>query len=287
MLVYHEQEFPIILFSDECRVCNLPDNKSRWVLVNDFRESQCAEYSSYKFGTMMWATIGIDFKSKLIFPKGKINEKIYRKCLKDSHIFEEADDKLGKFKYIFQQDGATSHTTPKSYKFIERKARVLYGWPPNSPDLSPIEMVWGILKNRLADVNPQPTNQEELEHCLFILWENLEQDLINDLVRTFYSRLKMCRDVFGASISHFLSSGRKEIKETDIFDRDHIPHLMTNEENLLLYETNHSNKHKWKKISNLLKNNFDIPPASVKSKVIEIERKLSDVKYHPEKYAHI
>lgn len=280
MLLYHEQLLPIILFSDECRVYSLPDNKSRWILTNDFREEQCAQYSSYKFGTMMWATVGFNLKSKLMFPKGKINEKIYRKCLKDSQIFEQAD-------HIFQQDGATCHTTSKTNKFIERRAKVLYGGPPNSPDLSPIEMLWAILKNRLTDLHPQPTNQAELEECLLILWEGLDQELRNELVLTFHYRLQMCKDVFGASISHFLSSGRKEIRETDIFDREHIAHILSKEQNFHLYELNLKMKNRWKKISNSLKNDFDIPPSSIKSKIIEIERKLSDNKFHPEKYEHI
>lgn len=127
MLTYHQDDMPIIIFSDECRVCNQPDNKERWVLINDFREANCAEYTSYKFSTMMWAPVRIDFKSQLIFPRGKIDEKKYRENLKESLVFEDADDILGHHQYIFQQDEVTSHTTLKSYKFIERKARMLYG----------------------------------------------------------------------------------------------------------------------------------------------------------------
>ena len=67
-----------------------------------------------------------------------------------------------------QQDGATPHTTEKSFEFIEDKAKILYGWPPNSHDLSPIEMVWSIMKNKLHDFNHQPTNK--LEEALLIIY---------------------------------------------------------------------------------------------------------------------
>lgn len=100
-------------------------------------------------------TVVLGFKSKLIFPKGKIKQEQYREYLNDSSMFDDVDQIDGKFQYIFQQDEATCHTTPKSYKFIEKRAMVLYGWPQNSPDLLPIEMFLSILKSRLCDVEPQ------------------------------------------------------------------------------------------------------------------------------------
>ena len=147
-------------------------------------------------------------------------------------------------------------------------------------------MLWAILKSRLCDVEPQPSNQEELEEAL-MLWNNLEQDLIDDLVSTFEKRLRMCVDVFGGCISHFLSAGRNEIKDTDIFDRQNVPHLLNEEDNLLIYEQNLIMNHKWTAISNALKDNFDISPISVKHKVIEFERVLYDFKFHQENYKEL
>lgn len=98
----------------------------------------------------MWVAVGLGFKSKLIFPFGKINQGKYREYSNGSNMFDDADQIYGKFHNIFQQDGATCHTTPKSFKFIEKRVQILYGWPPNSPDLSPIKMLLAILKSRLC-----------------------------------------------------------------------------------------------------------------------------------------
>ena len=51
---------------------------------------------------------------------------------------------------IFQQDNASCHKSIESLEIIE----ILFGkdkiwWPANSPDLSPIETVWSILKQEL------------------------------------------------------------------------------------------------------------------------------------------
>ena len=247
MLTYHRNSFSKIVFSDECRFCKLPDNSMRWIRSNDFREEKCAKYSKFTFGTMAWGAIGLNFKSKLIFPRGKIDAENYRHMLDESQIFKDADEKLGQFNYIFQQDGASAHTTQESYEHIEKDALILYGWPANSPDLSPIEMIWSIMKNKLASREVQPENQEELEEILLDIWDNeIEQDLINDLVMSFEYRLEMCRDVYGGSISHFLSAGRRRIYETDLIDKSYIPHLLTDDDVKILLNMNLKKHHRWK-----------------------------------------
>ena len=52
---------------------------------------------------------------------------------------------------LFQQDNAACHTSYDSkaaIKILFDKSRI--NWPPNSPDLSPIENVWAILKEKLS-----------------------------------------------------------------------------------------------------------------------------------------
>ena len=284
MLAHFRGIFKCIIFSDECRFCQTPDNNCRWIMCNDFREEKCAKYSKYTFGTMAWGAIGLNFKSKLMFPKGKINSEVYQQMLADSNIFTEADNEFGKFRYIFQQDGAPSHKTIKTYNYIEKYAMVLYNWPANSPDLSPIEMVWSIMKNKLMAYENQPKNQEELESLLVDIWENqITYELINDLILSFEYRLEMCRDVYGGSISHFLSAGRKKVNPDDLFDRDYIPHLITPDETRILYEMNARNRHQWKLISETFEG-FQIDPKSVKYVVFDIERKVNDFMKNTFKY---
>lgn len=140
------------------------------------------------------------------------------------------------------------------------------------------------MKNQLVQFDPQPTNQEELEEILKIIWENIPQEYINNLIETFENRLEMCLQVYGESISHFLSAGRKSAKETDLFDKDYIPHLLTKEEIEFIYNLNLKMKHRWTRISKFIENEISIDPISIKYFVIPIERKIIDYKLHPEKY---
>ena len=82
---------------------------------------------------------------------------------------EDIDElqKKVKSKIIFEQDGASSHTS-KSNLFILNKLFTPEGWiqnPPNSPDLAyPIERLWGIMKPRAKRRGPKTI--EELKTFL-------------------------------------------------------------------------------------------------------------------------
>ena len=80
-------------------------------------------------------------------------------------------------------------------------------------------MICDYIKNILSSFEKQPTNQEELEEALLLIWNTMiHQDYINNLIDTFENRFKMCCHVYGGSISHFLQAGEysecpKEIEE--------------------------------------------------------------------------
>lgn len=141
-------------------------------------------------------------------------------------------------------------------------------------------MIWGILKNQLKEYEPQPSSKAELEHALIDLWEKFPQQKIDELIITFQNRLELCIEVCGRSISHLLYSRRKKVKKTDIIN----PYLLSNENNLTLLQMNQQMHHRWTKISKIVNNEFPIYPMSVKSRVIELQRKIYDYKNYPQKY---
>jgi hypothetical protein len=49
------------------------------------------------------------------------------------------------------QDGAKPHATPMIKKFLRDESIELMDWPAQSPDLNPIENIWGLLKDKLYD----------------------------------------------------------------------------------------------------------------------------------------
>lgn len=50
---------------------------------------------------------------------------------------------------IFQQDGASIHRSNKARNTINAWGIKLLDWPPNSPDVSPIENAWAIVAEEM------------------------------------------------------------------------------------------------------------------------------------------
>ena len=110
--------------------------------------------------------------------------------------------------FVFQQDGAPSHTAKVTQDFIAGNFTEFIGkeeWPPNSPDLNPLDYhVWGALLERYRTFHPKPKNTDELKKALQLLWDQLPQESINKAVLSFTKRLRACVQARGGQFEHVL-----------------------------------------------------------------------------------
>ncbi|KJZ69866.1 hypothetical protein HIM_10740 [Hirsutella minnesotensis 3608] len=100
----------------------------------------------------------------------------------------------------FQQDNARIHNFGGTPQFLQLHGVEYIDWPPHSPDLNPIEHVWRLLKDKLAELCPHlaelKKNQasiEELEAHLRSAWEAIPQDRIDSLLSSLPRRLAAVR----------------------------------------------------------------------------------------------
>jgi len=63
--------------------------------------------------------------------------------------------------------------------FTEKRARLME-WPSYSPDLNPLENVWGYLKKEIA--KKRPRTLVELEEALQELWNTLSNEYLRALI---------------------------------------------------------------------------------------------------------
>ncbi|OQV24982.1 hypothetical protein BV898_01191 [Hypsibius exemplaris] len=73
---------------------------------------------------------------------------------------------------IFQQDGASIHTSKLNREFFDRFGISPPFWPPKSPDLSVIENVWGSIKFELAK-NTSIKTVQDIARAVPELWNKL------------------------------------------------------------------------------------------------------------------
>ena len=64
-------------------------------------------------------------------------------------------------------------------------------WPPNSPDLSPVDYkIWAAMQQRVYQTKIR--NVDELRQRLLNVWSSIEQDVIDASIDQWRVRLKAC-----------------------------------------------------------------------------------------------
>lgn len=86
----------------------------------------------------------------------------------------------------FQHDNDPKHTSKYVKGFLEMKNVNMLEWPAQSPDLNPIESLWGILKQRVR--GQRFSSSKALFDALKVEWLNIPMDVINALIASMPKR---------------------------------------------------------------------------------------------------
>jgi len=109
-------------------------------------------------------------------------------------------------RHIARHDSAPAHHDRETIELLSRDTPDFIGpemWPPNSPDLNPVDYsIWSVVEQLVYQERIQ--NTDELWQRLLTVWNELEQQIIDNAVDQWKDRLAACVREEGWHFEHTL-----------------------------------------------------------------------------------
>lgn len=178
-----------ILWSDETKInfFNGSDGKINvWRNPKEEFATQCI-VPTVKHGggnVLVWGCMSATGVGDLHFIEQNMDAKLYHHILV-RHLQPSARRLIGA-KFIFQHDNDPKHTSKLVKSYLAKKRVQVLQWPPQSPDLNPIEHLWAEVKRHLR--NFRPSNKEELKAKIEEVWKSISSDVMRKLVGSMSDR---------------------------------------------------------------------------------------------------
>lgn len=191
-----------VLFSDESKFCISFGNQGPrvWRKNGEAHTARCLK-SSVKFpqSVLIWGAMSSAGVGPLCFIKSRVNAAVYQEIL-EHFMLSSADELYGDADFIFQQDLAPAHTAKSTKTWFNDRGITVLDWPANSPDLNPIENLWGIAKRKMRDM--RPNNAEELKAAIEASWSSITPQQCHRLIASMPRRIEAVIAAKGAQTKY-------------------------------------------------------------------------------------
>jgi transposase len=188
------EDWKRVIWSDETKINRIGSDGRQWVwkevgegLID--REVQ----GTVKYGggnLMVWGCMGWNGVRQLAEVQGKMNAEQYVSILEDHMLPSLEESGIDEEKVIFQQDNDPKHTSKRAKKWMEDHGISLLDWPAQSPDLNPIEHLWGHVKKELCKYPTQAKGAWELWDRLAEVWNRIPVEVCQNLIESMPRRLE-------------------------------------------------------------------------------------------------
>ena len=182
---------PPVIFTDESTVQVNLIKRGIWRKRGFYPEGSFGQSKQHPLSVMVWGGIGPNgYRTDLIRCPQRVTAITYAQMLSDNNVLNSIEQIVPGF--IWQQDGAPPHNPCRSViRNILGNDRIVK-WPACSPDLSPIENLWAIIKDKLR--GKEFKSEDELFSAIRTEWWNIGNDIIVNLHQSAYYRCIVCNN---------------------------------------------------------------------------------------------
>lgn len=183
-----------IIFSDEMMIVLKPDGQLKvWRKVWEKMRPECLGYLPECVGKtlklMVWGCMTYTGMGTLAFIDGNMNSVKYIDIL-ETYLWPVVIKHFGVIRWIFQEDNAPTHKSKLCEDWKRQNDLPVLHWPAQSPDLSPIENIWLLLKNSVKRNLNKIMNLDDLKFQLQHAWNNVPLNYIHNLYNSIPRRIR-------------------------------------------------------------------------------------------------
>ena len=147
---------------------------------------------------MVWGCISVAGVGELYFIEGNMKSNLYCEILQQSVI--PSLQKLGS-RAMFQHDNDHKHTSKMITALLKKLKVKMIDWPSKSPDMNPIEHLWGILKRNVEVC--KVSNISQLRDVIMEEWKSIPVATCEALVNSMPRRVKAVLDNDGGNTKYW------------------------------------------------------------------------------------
>ncbi len=128
---------------------------------------------------LMWGCMSAAGVRELHFIDDIRNSQMYCSILKEKML--SSLRALGR-RALFQHDNDPKHTSKATVGFLKKNRVKVIQWPIMTPDLNPIENIWGILKRQVE--HHSPSSIQSLKEVILEEWKKIDLAKCRQLVHS-------------------------------------------------------------------------------------------------------
>ena len=191
-LDWSEDQWANVLFTDESKFVIYGTNMQQWIRREiGKRHDPNNAVGTVKHGggsVMVWGGICTNGTTILHRIEKIMDKKVYHDIL--VRIAVKGGRQLIGHNFIFQEDNDPKHSAKLNRNYLanleERGILQRMVWPPQSPDLNPIEHIWAHVDRVLN--KSAVTSAETLFAALKVEWDRIEPDLLKHYIGSMQRR---------------------------------------------------------------------------------------------------